>query len=121
MPIKMIEPAWQFSYQQYTVYPVTSSKGRDAMTWGILERALNIVLDFMLSNTVGTGMFKVWDGNREVGSIIIGGPPFVPDRDDDSNIAGPSTFPGSLNAAGSSNAAGPSNTMELGYDGKEIG
>ena len=52
----------------------------------------------MLSNTAGTGVFKVWEGNHQVGSIIVGGSPFVSDCNDESDVADPSTFPGSLNA-----------------------
>ena len=137
----MAEPAWQLTFDEFTLYPLASSTGKDFMTWGLLKRALSVLLDFMLNNEVGTGMFKVWEGTRQVGSIVIGGPPYVPGQDEGSDVAGPSTFPGSLNAAaydsdeagpstfpgslddtaGSSNAQGPSNATELGYDGREIG
>ena len=117
MPMNMKEPAWQLAYRQYTIYPLTSSTGQDVMTWGVLKRALDTLLDFMFSNEAGTGLVTVWDGTRHVGSIVIGGEPAEPDYSDyfdDPNVAGPSTFPGSLNFASSSNAAGSSSPTELG-------
>ena len=68
------EPAWHVGFEQFSLYPLTSTtSGGGGMTYGTLLRALGVLQDFMATVEYGTGMVKVWEGSQEVGTILIVG------------------------------------------------
>ena len=71
----MREPAFQMSYEGFTIYPLTSYTNGGGMTWGMLRTAVGVMQDFMTTCEYGTGMVGVWNGARKVGTVVIGGVP----------------------------------------------